>query len=234
MDELMREIEADASTLGLVLHGSRAAGAERPGSDFDLVRVVTEEEYERRVVHKKRGNTDVILQTPARLRRLADERGWWTASFLSAQVLVDKTGEIEGLIRSIVEAANAAAYADVPQAYDGYLNSWVRSLKAWRRGGELGGRLHAAQSAVYLLQALFGLEHRWLPYLDRLEPELPAIERAQSWADGFLRAAVLQLLDSGEPAFQRELEARVEALMDARGFQHEWDDDLEPLKSEQP
>jgi Nucleotidyltransferase domain len=179
MDELLREVEADPSTLGLVLHGSRASGVGRPDSDFDLVRVVTEEEYERRAVHEKRDNTDVILQTPTRLRRLADERGWWTASFLSAEVLVDKTGEIEGLVRAIVDKANEAAYAAVPEAYDGYLNSWVRSLKAWRRDDELGGRLHAAQSAVYLLQALFGLEHRWLPYLDRLEPELPAIERAQ-------------------------------------------------------
>jgi hypothetical protein len=234
MDELLREVEADPSTLGLVLHGSRASGVGRPDSDFDLVRVVTEEEYERRAVHEKRDNTDVILQTPTRLRRLADERGWWTASFLSAEVLVDKTGEIEGLVRAIVDKANEAAYAAVPEAYDGYLNSWVRSLKAWRRNDELGGRLHAAQSAVYLLQALFGLEHRWLPYLDRLEPELPAIERAQGWEDGFLRAAALRLLDSGEPGFQRELEARVEALMDARGFAHEWGDDLEPLKSEKP
>jgi predicted nucleotidyltransferase len=42
MDELMREVEADPSTLGLVLHGSRASGVGRPDSDFDLVRVVTE------------------------------------------------------------------------------------------------------------------------------------------------------------------------------------------------
>lgn len=185
-------------------------------------------------MHEKRGDIDVLLQTPARLKRLADDRGWWTASFLSARVLVDKTGEIEGLIRAIVDRANEAAYADVPEAYDGYLNSWVRSLKAWRRGDELGGRLHAAQSAVYLVRALFGLEHRWQPYLDALESELAALEEAQGWAAGYLRTALIRLLDSGDPAFQRELEARVESLMDARGFPHEWGDDLEPLKSDEP
>jgi hypothetical protein len=234
VDELLREVEADPDTLGLVLHGSRAAGSEREGSDYDLVRVVTDEAYERGPVHRKQGDTDVILQTPARLRRLADDRGWWTASFLGARVLVDKTGEIEPLIRAIVDKANEAAYAGVPEAYDGYLNSWVRSLKAWRRGDELGGRLHAAQSAVDLVKALFGLERRWPPYLDALEPELPAIERAQGWEPGYLRAALLRLLDEGDVAFQRRLEARVEALMDARGFAHDWGSDLEPLKSEQP
>jgi hypothetical protein len=176
----------------------------------------------------------VILQTPARLRRLADERGWWTASFLTAQVLVDKTGEVAGLVEAIVAKANEAAYAAVPEAYDAYLNSWVRSLKAWRRGDELGGRLHAARSAAHLVQLLFGLEHRWPPYLDALEPALPAIEDAQGWEAGYLRAALLRLTEAGDPAFQRELEASVEALMDARGFAHEWGDDLEPLKSDEP
>jgi hypothetical protein len=168
MDELLREVEADSSTLGLVLHGSRAGGAERPGSDFDLVRVVTDEAYDQRVVHEKR-------------------------AFLTAQVLVDKTGEVAGLVEAIVAKANEAAYAAVPEAYDAYLNSWVRSLKAWRRGDELGGRLHAAQSAAHLVQLLFGLEHRWPPYLDALEPALPAIEDAQGWEAGYLRAALLRL-----------------------------------------
>ena len=231
MDELLREVEADPATLGLVLHGSRAGGAERPGSDYDLVRVVTDEEYERGPVHVKTGEVDVLLQTPERLRRLADAPDWYTSALLTARVLVDKTGEVAELVRAIVDAANEAAYAAVPSAYDGYLNSWVRSLKAWRKGDELGGRLHAAQSSVYLVRALFGLEHRWAPYLDQLDPALPEIERAQGWEDGYLRAALLRLLGDGEPAFQRELEARVEALMDARGFAHEWGDDLEPLKA---
>lgn len=235
MDALLAEVESDPASLGLILHGSRARGVDRAGSDFDLVRVVTDDEYERRnaagEVHTKAGDVDVVLQTPARLRRLAGERGWWTASFLEARVVLDKTGELEGLLRAIVDSANEAAYAGVAEAYDGYLNSWVRSIKAWRRGDELGGRLHAAESAVHLLRTLFGLERRWLPYLDALEPALPEIEQAQGWSAGFLRAAVLRLLDSGEPALQQVIEAQVEALMDARGFGHEWGDDLAPLKT---
>lgn len=231
MDDLLREVEADAGTLGLVLHGSRAAATDRPGSDYDLIRVVTEAEYERRDRHVKDGTTDVVLQTPERLRKLAGEPGWYTSLFLSARVLVDKTGEVAELVRGIVEAANEAAYADVPQAYDGYLNSWTRSLKAWRGGDELGGRLHAGQSSVYLVRTLFGLERRWAPYLDQLEPALPEIERAQGWPDGYLRSALLQLVGGGDPAFQQELEARVEALAASRGFAHEWGSDLEPLKA---
>lgn len=233
VDELLREVDADPATLGLVLHGSRAGGSHRADSDYDLIRVVTEEEYERRERHVKDGVTDVVLQTPERLRRLVDDRGWYTSLFLSARVLVDKTGgEIEGLVRAIVDAANDAAYAAVPEEYDGYLNCWTRSMKAWRRGDDLGGRLQAAQSAGYLIRALFGLEHRWPPYLDALAPALPAIEQVQGWGDGFLRDALLRLAGDGDPVFQQELEARVEALMAARGVEHEWpEDELEALRA---
>jgi hypothetical protein len=232
VDELLREVEADPATLGLVLHGSRAAGSEHADSDYDLIRVVTEEEYERRDRHVKDRLTDVVLQTPERLRRLVDDRGWYTSLFLSARVLVDKTGEVEGLVRAIVDAANEAAYAAVAEEYDGYLNCWTRSMKAWRRGDDLGGRLQAAQSSGYLVRALFGLEHRWPPYLDALAPALPAIEQAQGWGDGFLRDALLRLAGDGDPVFQQAFEARVEALMAARGFQHEWpEDELEALKA---
>lgn len=52
-------------------------------------------------------------------------------------MLVDKTGEIEGLVRAIVDRANEAAHAGVPEAYDGHLNALVRSVKARRRGDDL-------------------------------------------------------------------------------------------------
>jgi len=234
MDDILAEVDADPASLGLILHGSRALDRARPDSDYDLIRIVVDEEHERRTadgtLHVKDGRADYFFSTLARLRWHAENRGWWTATYVTARVVLDKTGEIAPLLDAIVARANDAALAGVAEAYDGYLNSWVRSMKTRQRGDELGGRLHAAQSAVYLFQALFGLEARWLPYLDALEPALPAIERAQGWEDGFLASAALRLLD-GDAAFEQELETRVEALMDARGVPHEWGSDLEPLKA---
>jgi hypothetical protein len=235
MKAALAAVEADPASLGLILHGSRATGSERPDSDYDLIRIVTDAEHARReaggMLHEKDGEADYFFSTLARLRWHAENRGWWTATYVTGQVVLDKTGEIEPLLRAIVAAANEAARAGVGDFYDGYLNSWVRSMKAWRRGDELGGVLHAGQSAVWLLQTLFGLERRWLPYLDALDPALPEVEWALGWDDGFLRAAVLRLCESGDPVFQQELEARIEALMASRGFPHGWGDDLEPLKA---
>ena len=41
--DVAAEVNADAFSMGLVLHGSRATGVERPDSDYDLIRVVTDE-----------------------------------------------------------------------------------------------------------------------------------------------------------------------------------------------
>lgn len=239
LDDYLAELRSDDATLGLLLHGSRAAGLERPGSDFDLIRIVTDEAYELR---KEAGTllekielpgpvkADVLYQSVGRLAWHAENLGWATATYTEARVLVDKS-DVTARVLEIVARANAAAAANVPEEYDGYLNSWVRSLKAWRRGDELGGRLHAAASAFPLVRALFGLEGRWPPYHDRLEPRLSEIEAAQGWEPGSLRAALLELLDTGAPAAQQQLEARVEELLRTRGFEHEWGDDLEPLKA---
>jgi predicted nucleotidyltransferase len=48
MDDVLAIVEADPASLGLILHGSRATGAERPDSDYDLIRIVTDADHERR------------------------------------------------------------------------------------------------------------------------------------------------------------------------------------------
>ena len=161
---------------------------------------------------------------------MAENPGWWTATYATARVIVDKNGSVGERMRAIVERGGEVAFSRVAEEYDSYLNSFVRSLKSWRRGDEFGGRLHAAQSAFHLLPTLFGLERRWMPYFDSLTVRLPEIEDAQGWEAGFLGAAILQLLATGEPALQQRLEARVEDLLASRGVLHEWGDDLEPLK----
>jgi hypothetical protein len=235
LDELRR----DDATLGLLLHGSRAGGVERPDSDFDLIRIVTDEAFEAR---KEAGmllerielpgplKADVLYQSFGRLDWNTENLGWATATYIEARVLLDKA-DVTARVQAIVDRAGEVAAANVPEEYDAYLNYWVRSLKAWRRGDELGGRLHAASSAFPLVRTLFGLERRWAPYYDRLEPQLGEIEAAQGWEPGSLRAALLDLLDAGAPTAQQGLEARVEELMRSRGFEHEWGDDLEPLKA---
>jgi hypothetical protein len=233
-------VEADADTVGLLLHGSRAGGRAREGSDYDLIRIITEDAYAARARGKQLHQrselddgsvADVLYQTPSRIETYVTQLGWYTATYLGAQVAFDRNGDIGTMLARMRSEANRVARESVPTAYDGYLNSFVRSMKSARRGDDLGRRLHAAESALALIRTLFGLESTWPPYHDDLAPAVPAIERAQGWPTGYLQMALTRLTGDGDATFQQELEDRVERLMSSRDVEHEWGSDLEPLKA---
>jgi predicted nucleotidyltransferase len=232
------EVEDDEDTLAVLLHGSRGRGFAREDSDWDVIRVLTPEAFESRraagaTLHEKRPahRLDIVYTTVDLMRALGEAPDWRAATCVTSVVVFDRRGEGAAVVRDLTERIGEAAYADVPEAYDDYLNSFVRSLKSWLRGDELGGRLHAAASAFGLLRALWGLERSWPPFHDLLEGRLPELERRLGWEPGSLRASLLALVDGGDPSLQQRLEERVEALLDARGFQHEWGSDLEQLRA---
>lgn len=238
--ETVAAVRDDPETLGLLLHGSRALGVNRPDSDYDLIRIVNAEAYERRrgrgalvekVSHDGQPKADILYQTPSRIEGYVMDPGWYTPTYVSARVLFDRTGEISVLMARLAAEAGRISRERLPAAYDDYLNSFVRSIKAARRGDDLGRRLHAAHSATALIRTLFGLQSAWPPYHDSLAAHLPLLEEAQGWQPGYLQDALLRLVRDGDPAFQQQLEERVELLMASHDVAHEWGDDLEPLKA---
>ncbi len=238
--DLIAEISVDSETLGLLLHGSRAVGQHRADSDYDLIRIVTAEAYEARrergalvekAAHDGQPTADILYQTPSRIEGYVMDPGWYTPTYVSAQILFDRTGEISVLMARLAAEAGRISRERLPAAYDDYLNSFVRSIKAARRGDELGRRLHAAHSATALVRTLFGLQSAWPPYHDSLAGHLPHLEEAQGWQPGYLQDALLRLVRDGDPALQQQLEERVELLMASHDVAHEWGNELEPLKA---
>jgi hypothetical protein len=138
------------------------------------------------------------------------------------------TGELPASLERIAAMPEERADAEAYEAYDAYLNAFVRSTRTWERGDELGARLHAAESVAYLVRALHALERRWPPYHDRLASQLRLLE-PQGWEPGYLEETLLELVRTGDPALQRELESRVERLMESRGVlaHREWGQGLE-------
>jgi hypothetical protein len=212
-----------------------------PDSDYDLVWVLTDRAYERRAedsgTREKRtldGGVllDLVFSCPANLAQIAREPGWWTPGYASARVLVDKTGEVERLLDVIAVIAPERAPGVAADAFDGYVNAFVRSVKAWRRGDELGARLQAAESVTYLVRTLFALEGLWAPYHDRLAGRLDVLE-GQGWAPGSLQRTLFELVRSGDPRLQQRLEREVEALMLSRGIvpDPDWADTLERVRA---
>lgn len=238
--DLISAVRADSNSVGLLLHGSRAVGNERPDSDYDLIRIVTGEAYDARrergeliekVTAVGRPTADVLYQSVSRIESYVAKPDWYTPTYVSARILFDRTGEIGTLLDRITTEAGRISRQRLATAYDDYLNSFVRSMKAARRGDELGRRLHATESATALTRTLFALQSAWPPYHDNLAEHLPQFEAAQGWPPGYLREALLRLVRDGDPTFQQEVEGRVEELMTRNAVEHEWGNDLEPLKA---
>jgi predicted nucleotidyltransferase len=221
LDGLLREAGADPVVLGVLLLGSRAAGREDAESDYDVFLVLTEAAYEAKSSGDKRNVDGVVVEigytSAADLERVRTEPSWWTPGFARARVLLDKTGGVAALVAHIAAMPEERAAEEIRASYDAYLNSFVRSLKAWRRGDELAGRFEAYEAVRHLVRALFALERRWAPYPTGLVEELPSLEEMQGWDPGYLAGTIVELLRSGGPVLQQELEARVEPLMRRHG-----------------
>lgn len=230
---LIAEASADPDVIGLVLTGSRAIGGVAPDSDYDVVFVVTDAaltRYQQTQTTPARATTiippistnDIWHEAPSTLH-LDKVVDWMLPAWAESQVLYDRTGETAAVIDALRRMPADRVSQVVRTWYDAYLNGLYRSLKAWRRGNELGARLEAAQTADYLITLLFALEGRWRPYSSRLGFHLDKLA-IQGWQPAELQHSLLDLITTGDPGRQQALARRVTALLRERSFGHVYDD----------
>ena len=152
-------------------------------------------------------------------------------TWADARVLYDRDGATTRAIEALRRMPEDEARAQVAEWYDTYLNALYRSLKSWRRGNSLGGRLEAVESIDPLLRTLYALERRWRPYSSRLSVHLHDLA-GQGWDADELRSLLLSLAATGDPGLQQQVARRVVALLRARGFDHvvqEWHGQIEQV-----
>lgn len=235
---LISEATADIDVIGLVLSGSRAVELVTPESDYDIYFVVTDEAIARYKEQglPRRGHT---VDPPIETTDLFNEPiGWfqreslpaWTMpTWAEACILYDRDGATARAFEALRYMTENEAAAQAAEWYDTYLNALYRSLKAWRRGNMLGGRLEAVESIDALLRTLYALERRWRPYSDHLVAHLDELA-GQGWAEDEVRSYLLSLAGTGDPVIQQQLARRVIALVRDRGFDrvmHEWHGQIE-------
>jgi hypothetical protein len=206
LQDLEAEAERDSACLGLVLIGSYARGTPDDDSDVDVLYVLRDEKRDR----ERRGKLELVPVTLADFRSPPE---WFKPALAHARVVLDKTGELA----PVVEEAGRVTRAEAEEAYDGYLNDFYRSLKAWRRGNELAGRVEGLESLKYLVQFLYALEGRRAPY-------------SNAWAGtlGVLEPLILEVARTADPRRQQELQARVrERAGDFANVYDAWEGDID-------
>ena len=233
---LIAEAQADPDVIGLVLLGSRAIGGVGPDSDYDAIFVVTDEaakRYEQTPMTPARGTTisppinttDIWNDCPSGMQ-IGKIESWYLPMFAECLVLYDRTGETTLLINELGRMPADQVQETVAKWYGTYLNGVYRSLKAWHRGLEIGGRMEAAETANYLLHLFYALEGSWRPYSSRLTFHLDRLDH-QGWQPGELQAILLDLISTGNPKRQQALARRVITLLRERGFDQFYDEWVE-------
>jgi hypothetical protein len=130
---LSEQAQGDPDAVGLVLFGSAATGSAHDESDLDVFYVHRGEPLPPRERH---GRLEIVPTTMEELRTAPD---WLKPALAYGRVIWDETGELA----SVLEAARMISHDETAQLYDGYLNDFFRSMKAWRRGNDRTDRVRA-------------------------------------------------------------------------------------------
>jgi predicted nucleotidyltransferase len=242
-DEAYRELRAlaraDPNVLALFLGGSRGKGVATRESDYDVYLIVGKKvnEYRRRFPFRHGEDPEILVFSVAEFRRHAavgSDTEWNRYNFAHVTVEFDKTGgEIQQLVNEKGSLPREAARSIAAEALDAYINEFYRSVKNFRDGNALAGRLDAAESVPYFLATLFALHERVRPFNKYLRWEL---EQHPLPGDVFSAERLLPLLDAvlaGDLAAERRLFREVERLARDRGHGDvvdRWDADLALLR----
>jgi len=114
-----------------------------------------------------------------------------------------------GELASGLQAARTISHDEAAQMYDGYLNDFYRSMKAWRRGNELAGRIECGRSLRFLGELLFALDGVRAPYPKDWQGKL-----------GELEPLILEVARTGAPHLQQEICVIVRDRAAQHGYSH--------------
>jgi hypothetical protein len=222
-EQLVREATERPEILGLILVGSRGKGFDNERSDHDVVMVVKDEAASalaRKYIDLD--NVDLAIHSLAGFKAYAawgSAEEWDRYTYAHARILVDKTGELEAVVREKGSLPKDRLDTFVDGWLDGYINGVYRSVKCIRNGDRLGAHLEAANSVLDLLTVVFALNGRPRPFLGYLAQELETYPLEHlPWSVPAFIAMVSRVLTDADLHTQQELLIGVEKM--ARSMEH--------------
>lgn len=199
---LLEQAKGDPDAVALVLFGSAASGSAHEESDLDVFYVHRGEPLPAR---ERRGRLEIVPTTLDRLRAAPD---WLKPALAYAQTIWDETGQVE----SVLAAARTTSHDETAELYDGYLNDFYRSMKAWKSGNELAARIECGRSLRFLGELVFALDGIRAPYPKEWRGNL-----------GELEPLILEVARTGAPDLQQKLCVLIRDRAARRGYSHVYD-----------
>ncbi|KAJ4458439.1 hypothetical protein PAPYR_5830 [Paratrimastix pyriformis] len=229
----LRFCEGNPGILGLILVGSRGKGwdsAVASSSDFDC-HVITSDEaveeitqfFESRQHSPEMAAIDVSVRSLSQFQEYAvwgSLDSWDRYDFLHCQLLIDKS---DGVLRKLIaEKGTLPAHEQhsfICSRLRAYVNAVYHSVKCFMKGNVVGARLEAANSIFPLLDVLFALHSRPVPFLSFLEKELSTYPLEKlPWVPADFLARLLRILSTADLATQQTTLGAVETLFRREGY----------------
>ena len=243
-EALLADARQDPDVLAVFLFGSRSRdGFADERSDYDVGVVVSDREgalmaFDGRWPYMHGSSVEVASSTLSQLRdhgEYGTPSEWARYQYADVSLQVDKTGEVETIIRGKQCVPDEVRAGVINEALGGYINSTYRSLRNRMVGIELGAELDSAESLPNLLTAIFAFESRVRPFNKYLEWELRTHPLGEpAWAANVLLPRLKAVL-SGQAREQHELFGEVERVARREGFAgaiDDWEPDLSWLRGE--
>ncbi|MEK6273717.1 MAG: hypothetical protein AABM30_00080 [Actinomycetota bacterium] len=239
---LLADARNDPDVVGVFLFGSRSReGFVDERSDYDVGVVVADRQgalaaFDERWPYAHGAGVEIASTTLSGLREHGEYGSpteWARYQYTRVALLIDKSGEVETILRAKERVPDGLRARVVEDALGGYVNSTYRSLRNRMVGVEQAARLDAAESLPHALTAIFAMEARVRPFNKYLEWELRSHPLADhAWGADILLPRLDAVL-TGEADEQHALFRDVERVARENEFASgidEWEPDVAWLR----
>ena len=227
-ETILKEAKENDDILGLILSGSRGKEFENEYSDYDIQIIAKDEAVEAlKQKYKNVENMDLSVSPLSDFKKHSEwgsPEAWDRYDYAHIKILVDKTGELQKLVKEkgCIPPDKLGAFID--WNIDAYVNGVYRSVKCVRNKNSFGAHIEASNSMLDLLTLVFALNGRLRPFLGYTEKELEKYQLEHlPWTPMEFIEKIKKVLETADLATQQELLIGMEKMCRAMGHGHMFD-----------
>ena len=227
--KLTKQTKNDPDVLALIIQGSRGKGFHKPDSDHDVLLVVKDKAKKscEKNYYKNWDNIDLGITSLSELKKsikMGRDDDWDRYDYAHVKYIFCKSKRVKELVKKKGYLPKADQKSWINSSLDAYTNAFFRSVKAKKKGYDLGSHIEATASIPPLLNALFGLELRHAPFYGYLEKELEVYPLKNLPIPKLKLLEDIKMILKGDIKTQQKLFGSVKKFFIQHGYKKVFDD----------